>query len=291
MVESREHYQKILNGINKALFLSDNRGFSSTIKRDAGLLANRGSINAHSINQLINGTQFSLDESKNITIPDVSSMMSLLRTQIEAYASFNHIFCANSEEEIEIYYNLWCISGLSKRVHIEINNDLHNQEELNKILDKKNREENEIEHLKSNILNSNYIKDLPNYTVQKIKKHLNSNWPSWEVQIIDEQFKKLTIKDVILNTGVKEKIFENVYNLLSWYAHPNYLSIIQLKDMYSTKAYKDFTRIIMNQSGIFMALLIYDYFNYFNDRKEIIDKIPSDVLSFIELTNSLIRNI
>ena len=57
---------------------------------------------------------------------------------------------------------------------------------------------------------------------------------------------------------------------------PDYLSIIQLKDMYRTGYYNDQIRLIMNNSAFFLCFLITDYFNYFSDRKEIFNKLPDD---------------
>lgn len=291
MIENRKHYQQVLDETNYALFASANRQYSGSKERDADLLGSRNSINAHSINHLLDGTTFSLSKKKQIKLPDVSSMMALLRTQVEAYASFNHIFCADSKEETDLYYNAWCLSGLCQRAHIEVDEKIHNKKDFQTIKNRRKKEEQEIKGIRESILCNPFVEQLPQETIDKIKKNINKRWPSWEWKIVENKYEKLSIKEVLLNTGINKKIFEEIYNLLSWYSHPNYLSIIQLKDMYKDESYQDFSRLVMNQSGIFLGLFIYDFFIFFSDRKDIFNNLPNEYKDFVLRTNSYIRGL
>ena len=289
MIKDDNEYQSILNTISYALIESDKLGFDSIMKRDANLLGQRILMNTHSINQLLQGTSFTLSNKENISLPDISSIMSLFRTQIEAYASFHHLFINETENETKLYYNLWCLSGLSQRAHIEVDQELHHKKELNKLNLKRKNEAQKILEIKKSIQNNPFVINLPKITIDKLNKHIEKNRPKWEVKFVDNKLIELKVKEVLFNTGIKPLIFEKMYNLLSWYTHPNYLSIIQLKDMYGTGYYKEQIRIIMNHSAFFLCFLINDYFDFFNDRKEIFNKLPKEFKTKISFFHSTLK--
>lgn len=153
---------------------------------------------------------------------DISSMYSVLRMQFETHAAFYHFFvpCENIEENI-LRFRLWELDGLKSRtkfrrdkVKIETN-DLVNHDIAY------------IKEIEKTIQLLPYFKSLP----EKQQKELleKSLWKFSSQSLLETDKRKWnnSINKLILNTGIKENIYHDLYSYLSMHTHPQYIGVIQ----------------------------------------------------------------
>lgn len=153
---------------------------------------------------------------------DISSVYSVLRIQFETHAAFYHFFipCENIEENI-VRFRLWELDGLKSRanfkrdkVKIETNNFV-------------NHDIAYIKEIEKIIKSLSYFKSLSEKQREELlEKHL---WKFSSQSLLEKDKRKWnnSINKLILNTGIKQNIYNDLYSYLSMHTHPHYIGIVQ----------------------------------------------------------------
>lgn len=157
-------------------------------------------------------------------IEDISSMYSLLRMQFETHAAYYHFFVpAQNIEENILRFRLWELDGLRSRLKFKRQNvSLETQELINK----------DIAYI---LIIENAIKSLSYYQSLPIKQQdellKKSLWKFTDESLMETEKSKWgnSFSRLILNTGLKQDIHDDLYNYLSMHTHPQYIGVIQNK--------------------------------------------------------------
>lgn len=176
--------------------------------------------------QMLDG--FSFYGSKKVLncIIDPSVLFSLLRDIYEAVCSFEFVYILpNSQEKQMMAYNMYVISGLKERQNFNIKSKdgkytlLAELKELNELID-------DIKILP-------YFQTLPQCVQQNIITRINSPHPAYRLLYNDESIEPIKWENAYQYLGMKEKLFEDMYNYLCLNAHPTVISLRQFKDSFS----------------------------------------------------------
>ncbi|MBK0404087.1 hypothetical protein I5M27_13915 [Adhaeribacter sp. BT258] len=152
---------------------------------------------------------------------DFSSIFSLLRVQLETYAVFYHLFIDNcSIEERIIRFRLWQLDGLKSRQTYSQPDD----EELKQKLEKENED---IQHCISAIEGVNYFKTLEEKNKLFLLKFAAWRFTNESLKNKDNQKKKISINQMIMNTGLDKAHFDDWYSYTSTHTHTTYWSVVQ----------------------------------------------------------------
>lgn len=111
----------------------------------------------------------------------------------------------------------------------------------------------------------------------------------WKIDFNDEKFHPLSWKQLIKQAGVKDGINDQVYNLLSWHAHTQSISVLQLQDMWNKEFDKDSLRIAVNKLNMFIAFMISDIIKVDKDYVEPYEKLDNDLKGIIDFYNLSFR--
>ncbi|MCD4663760.1 MAG: hypothetical protein K8R68_00725, partial [Bacteroidales bacterium] len=176
----------------------------------------RFSLNSFSISTLAKGTLLNLNiRNKQILIHDLSSIYLLARSQIEAYFMFYYLFNQpKTDSEGEFRFLLYCISGLKKRQEFNITSSEYKA--------KQNKELKDISILIERLNNNKFFQSLESQKQKDLLNRFPAKILGWERLIKSSNVSKY---DFILQS----------WKLYSNYAHSEYISTLQYKDIYKNK--------------------------------------------------------
>lgn len=156
--------------------------------------------------QLFSGTRVTI-KSKEVKIFDEPSVLALFRIILENYLTFYYIFCdSDTREEKEFRLNVWKYCGLKQRNEFDVE-----QEALKR---KQAKEFVELTSIKEKILCSPYFARLKKEDRNKIIKGVKPRLFSWT--------------KILEMSGIRKKLFKNIYGYKSNYAHSEFISILQI---------------------------------------------------------------
>jgi hypothetical protein len=164
-----------------------------------------------SILDLSQGSDFiTLKGDKKLEIIDTPSIYILTRSIMEAFLTLEYLFFNDLETEERLYrYNLWRVSGFMSRQNHVGQLEKKNAEKLE-------REKKLITELKVKIKKSKYFSSLKKQQIWKLDKYGLPRLISW--------------LDLLKESRLKSRFFENTYKLYSNYAHSEYISMIQINE-------------------------------------------------------------
>src|SRR5690606_31315779 len=119
-------------------------------------------------------------------------------------------------------------------------------------------DKNSIELLTEKIKTRQFFKGLSEQKQETFLKEINKDW---KFTFKDDKFFPASWKDLIYSSGLKPQIGQNTYNYLSWHAHTQSISVIQLKDMWNKKFDENFIKVSISKLNIFSSFLISDITN------------------------------
>ena len=107
--------------------------------------------------------------------------------------------------------------------------------------------------------------------------------------LLEKQKWKLSISQMIMNTGLKESLFKDWYTYTSTHAHTSYWSIIQSDTLTEEEI------IIMKYVGIMegafiTSFMIKDFYKIYNDAMLIFESLLKNEQSIIDSFNNQGRN-
>lgn len=212
------------------------------------LLTQKFIIHGFSIRKLVDG--IILDSpSKNLRLEmlDPFSVHCLVRAMIENYLVQNHL--SNSileEEDLQLRFEIWMRYGLIQR------NMEPESEEAKRVseLDKKS-----IEHLDKAIKTRKGYIELSEDKKVSLHKTIDKEW---KIIFDKEKFYPVSWKRLITEAGIKEGTNNNIYNFLSWHAHSQSISILQLKNMWDENFAEESVQISIQKVNMFTGFIISD---------------------------------
>jgi hypothetical protein len=288
MTKQLEKEIEKFNTINDAWFAvcfkSQENKVNNELKRDAELLCQKYLLHFFSINTLaiVRSHFSSVSQNKKLNFLDPLSISSLLRAQFETYLAYNYIFVRpKSQEHKQISYLLWKIAGLKSRNHLRA------KEKENK--EKKRREKNTIDDYIDEIKKTHRFKNLIDLKEQKKFKDFIQK-KDWKINIGNGKVTNYGWKDLALISGIKKSTFGEIYNMLSWYSHPTYLSIIQLRDMYDENNFNEQSvSTSLKLSSYLTSFIIYDYCSINKHGWAVLKSMPQEIQALIYLYNNSFR--
>jgi hypothetical protein len=221
--------------------INDNRWFVFSEK-----VAKKFLNQAHTIDFIFSNGIF-INEERLI---DFSSLFSLLRNQFENYAVFYHLFVdrkCEMEENI-LRFRLWELDAIKSRQNYKRD---------------ENASDKDVELEKEKLECVGIIKSIPMYqklTDKNQKFLMNSTcWKFTNESLQNNDFhkKRISINQMIMNTGIKENTFKDWYSYSSSHIHTSYWSVIQNNTLNEReKAIAEYLAIM--QANILTSFLIYD---------------------------------
>jgi hypothetical protein len=198
---------------------------------------------------------------------DFSSIYSLLRVKLETYSVFYHLFVDRCEMEEKILrFRLWELDGLRT---IE-KYDRPEHTDITSILTK-NKED--IDNCISVINRLNYFRRLDTIKQNFLLKNANWRFSSGSLANKEKQKWKLSISQMIMNTGLKESLFTDWYTYSSTHAHTTYWSVIQNDTL------TDDEKITMEYVGIMegafiTSFMIKDFCKIYEVARSLFESLP-----------------
>lgn len=221
---------------------------------------------AYTLQHILANDIFIVQGDKEKRFIDSSSLSALIRVQLETYAVFYHLFVdhCNMEEKI-IRFRLWELDGLRTRQKYSRPDDSLIKEKLEK-------ERHDIENCISVINQFSYFQNLDSRDQEYLLKNAVWRFNDNSLKNRDKRKKRLTVEQMILNTGIKESLFEDWYAFISTHAHTMYWSVVQnatltedekiiseyviiMQATFLTSFFiKDFCKIYVTANDIFISL-------------------------------------
>lgn len=251
---------------------ADNRWFVFSEK-----IAKKFLTQAYTLESLFSNDVYFVKNGKEVRFVDFSSLVTLLRIQYENYAVFFHLFGdakCDMEEKI-VRFRLWQLDGLKTRQGyvrpVDTKVDLA-------------AELREMEEIKQIIRGFGFFTDL-----DKTRQDFLLDKAAWRFSATslignDKSKWRLSIEQMIMNTGLKEGHFQDWYSFSSVHAHTCYWSVVQndsLTDDEKTTA----EYVAIMQASFLTSFLVKDFTRIYTFAKEIFDSLPQKEQEIINELN------
>ncbi|WMN07399.1 DUF5677 domain-containing protein [Marivirga arenosa] len=253
-------------------------GHKNRMEYDAAIVLQMMFTKALNLMELTNEISYKSKSGKKLNkIVDPTVIAILVRNIYETTGTFNLIFRnTETEDEKEILYLLWVISGLNYRQKFE-------SSIIGKVNKEKHASEKEIikkycEKIESNRL----FKSLDKKNQEKIRVRIKRK--EYLIEIKNNEVKVFNFSELGKSMRVKNSLLDNIYNYFSQYTHPSNVSVFQYKDMFK-RGSEDYPKMVS-----FNLKISFFFFSIF--LADIIDLFPETIKSFesLELTEQLIIN-
>lgn len=234
----------------------------------AETLAIKFTLSANTLSNIISGSDINSTLSKVSTkIIDVSSIFTLMRTQIENYLTYFYLFVQPDSIQMQHYrFLMYELSGYESRQKFPPLTIYT----ANKQKDEKTR----IDEIISILQKNGFFISLPKKDQNRILKEKKSKLFSWNA-LLDES--KLT-----------NEIFKKSWNLYSNFAHSEFASLMQvssfLKEPYKTISSRNLEIFI---ALMLISIFIKDFSHLYNEIEIRYKIIPIDDQEVIEMFNKL----
>lgn len=217
------------------------------------------------------GIKFHLKDNEELNIQDPFSLNVVFRSLVECYLTLNHINFAENEEQKEINLKLWSQYGLRQRGKMTITA----LKEEGKLVQENDRKsiDNLVDEIKSNINFLSLENDKKETFLDQIPKE-------WKFGFKGDSYRKYSWQQLLDKTGLKNEIYNDMYNYLSWFAHTSSISIYQLRDIYEKSVEIDEVRNVVRDAAVFIAVAITDLI-----------RIDTEILKQFELLNQEEQNL
>lgn len=203
---------------------------------------------AYTFQHIIQDDIYFTKGNKQLRFIDFSSMLSLLRVQLENYSTFHHLFADKCQmEEKIIRFRLWELDGLKSIEKYQESNNT----DISHRLSKNNKD---IEYCISIINGFDFFKNLDTKQQEWLIKYANWKFSSESLTNKDKKEWKLSINQIITNTGLNESLFNDWYSFTSTHTHSSYWSIVQNDTL------KLEEKIIMEYVAIMQGVFVTSFF-------------------------------
>ena len=274
-----EHYSQLLDAL-VFLFFNDKKSHEIENERlyHIDLLSQKFIFHAHAIKSIITGYNLNIS-SFQIHILDPFSVIILKRALIENYLTIDYLNERNNAELAVLRFNIWMYHGLINRnindlVSIEATNTKKSDTESLKDLEVQIRE---------SVIFCKLSKENQISFFEKLKY-------KWIIQFNGKKYIPRGYQYLLNKIGLKEKIGKGLYTFLSWHAHSQSISSLQLAEMYDSGMDKVNIKLSTQELSIFIAFLINDLILLNNDIKSSYDNLPDYQKQLILFYNYIYRD-
>lgn len=215
---------------------------------------------------------------------DLFSVNSLLRTLIENYTTFNHLFVeAKTYEEQKFRFLLWKIDGLHDKSKFDIH--LTDYEGATEAL---NKDEEILQKTIEEFEKSTFYSTLHSDQLRKIYDPTKKKY-SWRFLINDNlTIKPLKIAELVKYT-CKTRAFTNTYRYSSIHTHTNYLAIEHFENTRGKQISREYTEPLTRLAIYLTCLIICDICTIDKNAQTEFEKIPVAIKEFILGMSNAIR--
>lgn len=244
------------------------------------LLSQKFLVHCFSIRKLVEGiTLESKTDNLKVPISDPFSIQTLVRTAIENYLVINYLSNSSIDKDLlDGRFDIWMRYGLKQRRVTPFT------EEEKRVTD---LDEKSIQKLEESIKERDFFKEL---SADKKVKFLSTINGEWKIIFDREKFYPVSWKRLLDEAGINKDITAQIYNLLSWHAHSQSISILQLKDMWNSKFDKTVIRIAMNKLNMFIGFTSSDLIRSSDLYKGAYNKLDQDLKDIINFYNYCYRS-
>jgi hypothetical protein len=195
---------------------------------------------------------------------DPFTMNGIVRSQFEAYCNFNNIFIqSKSDEEKQLKYLLWVLSGLLNRQCFPVM--------MRENVEKKEAERKDIEKIWEDIRANRIFSGLD---AKSQKRILEMRKEDWKLSVKDKSADFSGWEKLMKNSGINEAL-EQQYRSLSLSSHPSNVSVFQFSDMYRNKQVALINVMMaIKLSKFFVSFFIRDYCVHSAVARQIFDDMP-----------------
>ncbi len=223
---------------------------------------------AYTLQQIFQYDFYLIKNAKQQRFVDFSSMFVLLRTLLETYAVFFHLFVDNcSIEEKIIRFRLWELDGLRIRQKYTLPEDALTRQKIEK-------EKVDIENCIKIIKQFDYFKKLEvknqEFLIEKAAWRFTNN----SLMNKDHNKKRLSIEQMTLNTGLKKALFENWYSFASTHTHTTYWSVVQ-SDTLTNEEKITSEYVAIMQASFITSFFIKDFCKIYDSAELFYNSLPS----------------
>jgi hypothetical protein len=272
------HFNKLSDSLF-SLFINrikdDNLKSKNERQYHLNLITQKFLVHTFSLKKLIDGIYLeSKSQNLIIKISDPFSIHTLVRTLLETYLVQNYLSNEDkSDNVLDFRFKIWMRYGLKQR-NIQPNDD-----ESNRV---NNQDIKSINFLEKS------IKENPifiNFTDEKKITFLKTINKEWKLDFVNKKFLTLSWKDLLKKSGVNEAIYNQIYNFLSWHAHSQSISILQLKSIWENKEDKETVIISVKKINMFLSFIISDIVKSDEEFKIAYRKLEPDYRNLINFYN------
>lgn len=243
---------------------NDNRWFVFSEK-----VARKFLNQAHTIDFLFSNGIF-INEERLI---DFSSLFSLLRNQFENYAVFYHLFVdreCEMEENI-LRFRLWELDAIKTRQKYK--REDHDEKFLEL--------ENDMNTCIEIIMNIPFYQNLSPKNQIFLVKNACWKFTSESLEKSNDFKKKISINELIMNTGIKKATFKGWYSYSSTHIHTSHWSVVQNISLNNReKAVAEY--LAVTQANLLTAFLIKDLHKIYKVGNEGFGGLPQSVQNIIK---------
>lgn len=281
-----EFYEFLLLGPLTTIYSAKRATEHQNFLKYSNLIIDKFAIHSASFFHLSSGiVEHRLSSEKiKMTGYDLFSVNSLLRTLIETYTTFNHLFIEpKSYDEQEFRFLLWKIDGLKDKEKFDIKPTDYEGVTETLRQDKEKLGEAIIQFEKSSFFSKLHP--------EEVKKVYNPerNRYSWRFLLQDDlKIRPLTITDLVKHT-CKTRAFINTYRYTSIHTHTNYLAIEHFENTRGKVISKEYTDPITRLAIYLTCLMICDICSLDKNAEAEFEKIPTETKEFISGMSNAIR--
>lgn len=216
---------------------------------------------------------------------DLFSVNSLLRTLIENYATFNHLFIeAKTYEEQKFRFLLWKIDGL----HDKSKFDVH-PTDYEGVTENLKRDEEVLKKTIEEFEASTFYSALHSGQLKKIYDPIKKKY-SWRFLIDDGlTITPLKITELVKHT-CKTRAFTNTYRYSSIHTHTNYLAIEHFEKTRGKTISANYTDPLTRLAIYLTCLIICDICKLDKNGENEFNNFPEKIKEFITGMSNSIRN-
>lgn len=218
--------------------------------------------------QVANGQNLKVLD-REIDVIDIPSLYVVARTIIECFLTIEYLFVNDiSQEERNFRFKLWKIAGFMMRQQtINDTNKIHSA--------KIESERQEIDKLKKEVKTSEFYSQLSKNQIWKLDAYGIPRTISWS--------------DLLNKSSINTELLDGYYKLYSNYAHSEFVSIMQMKQMnlnINSPVAIDNLTSTLNNIRIINCVAINLFIQKFEESKEIYERFDARTKYIIDFWNS-----
>ena len=259
-----------------------NDASTSTMNHDGNLLLQMTALKGMSIKSMAlpKNLKIQADGTTVGGVNDPFGMICLVRSQMEAFCTFNNMFInSNSDEELQVKYDLWVMSGLKYRQRFGV--------ELEEHVAKKEKEAKQIDEIMQSIESSDLHKGLSEQGLKNFKQMVKGK--DWKFRVDGNSIKTLHWHEALTDSGANDML-EQKYNFLSLGSHPSNVSVFQFGQMYVKGEHEFTARMALMFSNVFLSFFIRDYIKYHGLIEKCFDTLPLENQMMVNWYNRAFRS-